>query len=42
VDGSAGDHLLIGPPLVITSSQIADILVILSDAIDAVEKDILN
>jgi adenosylmethionine-8-amino-7-oxononanoate aminotransferase len=38
VDGAAGDHLLIGPPLVITASQIADLLAILADAFDAVEK----
>jgi 4-aminobutyrate aminotransferase-like enzyme len=42
IDGAAGDHLLIGPPLVIASSQIADVLVILSDAIAAVEKEILS
>jgi len=42
VDGTAGDHLLIGPPLVITSSQVTALLEILSDAIDAVKKEILN
>ncbi len=40
VDGTSGDHLLIGPPLVITSRQIGELLAILKDAIDAVEKDI--
>jgi adenosylmethionine-8-amino-7-oxononanoate aminotransferase len=41
VDGSAGDHLLIGPPLVIAAGQIAELLGILADAIGAVEKEIL-
>ena len=40
VDGVAGDHLLIGPPLVITAGQVADILAILSDAIGAVEREL--
>jgi 4-aminobutyrate aminotransferase-like enzyme len=38
VDGASGDHLLIGPPLVITSRQVGDLLAILQEAIDAVEK----
>ena len=42
VDGSAGDHLLIGPPLVITSSQVEDLLSILHEAITAIENGILN
>jgi len=40
VDGVAGDHLLIGPPLVITAGQVADILAILSDAIGAIEREL--
>jgi len=40
VDGAAGDHLLIGPPLVINSSQIKDLLASLKEAIDVVEKEI--
>lgn len=42
VDGTAGDHLLIGPPLVITSQQVGDLLGILRDAIHAVEKETLT
>jgi len=42
VDGTAGDHLLIGPPLVITSQQVGDLLGILKDAIHAVEKETLT
>jgi adenosylmethionine-8-amino-7-oxononanoate aminotransferase len=38
VDGTSGDHLLIGPPLVITSRQTADLLAILQEAVGAVEK----
>jgi adenosylmethionine-8-amino-7-oxononanoate aminotransferase len=40
VDGAAGDHLLIGPPLVITSDQVDDVVSILSDALDAVEREL--
>jgi adenosylmethionine-8-amino-7-oxononanoate aminotransferase len=40
VDGTAGDHLLLGPPLVITSSEIAEMLTILEDGIAAVEREI--
>jgi adenosylmethionine-8-amino-7-oxononanoate aminotransferase len=40
VDGTAGDHLLIGPPLVITANQVEDLLAILGEAICAVEKEI--
>jgi adenosylmethionine-8-amino-7-oxononanoate aminotransferase len=40
VDGNFGDHLLIGPPLVITPGQVKDLLAILEDAITAVEKEI--
>lgn len=40
VDGAAGDHLLIGSPLVITSNQVEELLVILSEAIAAVENQI--
>jgi len=40
IDGTAGDHLLIGPPLVITANQVEDLLAILGEAICAVEKEI--
>jgi 4-aminobutyrate aminotransferase-like enzyme len=40
VEGTAGDHLLIGPPLVISSNQVEDLLSLLKDAIDAVGKEI--
>ncbi|RPJ77429.1 MAG: aminotransferase class III-fold pyridoxal phosphate-dependent enzyme [Desulfobacteraceae bacterium] len=40
VDGTAGDHLLLGPPLVITSSEIEEMLMILDDGIAAVEREI--
>jgi adenosylmethionine-8-amino-7-oxononanoate aminotransferase len=40
VDGAAGDHLLIGPPLVITSDQVDDVVSILSDAVGAVEREL--
>jgi len=40
IDGASGDHLLIGPPLVITSKQIGDLLAILQDAVAVVEKEI--
>jgi adenosylmethionine-8-amino-7-oxononanoate aminotransferase len=40
VDGTAGDHLLLGPPLVITSSETAELLAILEDGIAAVEREI--
>jgi adenosylmethionine-8-amino-7-oxononanoate aminotransferase len=38
VAGARGDHLLIGPPLVITATQVDDLLAILAEAIGAVEK----
>jgi adenosylmethionine-8-amino-7-oxononanoate aminotransferase len=38
VDGVAGDHLLLGPPLVITTGQVRDLLAILEEAIASVEK----
>jgi adenosylmethionine-8-amino-7-oxononanoate aminotransferase len=40
VDGTTGDHLLIGPPLVIASTQVEDLLAILGEAIGAVDKEI--
>jgi adenosylmethionine-8-amino-7-oxononanoate aminotransferase len=40
VDGVAGDHLLLGPPLLITASQILDLLTILKDAIGSVEESL--
>lgn len=40
VNGVAGDHLLIGPPLTITKSQISDLLEILNESIRAVENEI--
>jgi adenosylmethionine-8-amino-7-oxononanoate aminotransferase len=40
VDGVAGDHLLLGPPLVITAEQVQEMLAILTDGIAAVERDI--
>jgi adenosylmethionine-8-amino-7-oxononanoate aminotransferase len=42
VNGAAGDHLLIGPPLVITSEQVGDLLALLEKAVTAVEKDMLH
>jgi len=42
VDGVAGDHLLLGPPLVITASQILDLLTILKDAIGSVEESLMK
>ena len=42
VDGVAGDHLLLGPPLVITASQILDLLTILKDAIGSVEEALMK
>lgn len=33
--GTAGDHFLIAPPLIITAAQIAEIMTILRDALDA-------
>ncbi len=41
VDGVAGDHLLLGPPLVIHASQIQEMISILEDGIAAVEREIL-
>ncbi len=40
VDGTAGDHLLLGPPLVITASGIEEMLAILEEGIAAVEREI--
>jgi adenosylmethionine-8-amino-7-oxononanoate aminotransferase len=37
VDGVAGDHLLIGPPLVIDSGQVDELLAILEEAVVAVQ-----
>lgn len=42
VDGTAGDHLLLGPPLVITSSEIEELLMILDDGIAAVEREFVG
>jgi 4-aminobutyrate aminotransferase-like enzyme len=36
IDGTAGDYLLIGPPLVIASNQVDDFLTKLEEAIGAV------
>ena len=41
VDGNVGDHLLIGPPLVITSEQTNKLLAILADAVAAVETEVV-
>ncbi len=41
VDGVAGDHLLLGPPLVITTQEVQEMLSILEDGIAAVEREIL-
>lgn len=40
VDGAAGDHLLLGPPLVITAGEVRDMLAILKESIEAVGKSI--
>jgi adenosylmethionine-8-amino-7-oxononanoate aminotransferase len=40
LDGTAGDHLLIGPSLVIAPNQVDDLLTILDEAVGAVEKEI--
>ncbi|UWQ84390.1 aminotransferase family protein [Leisingera caerulea] len=37
--GTAGDHFLIAPPLIITEAQIGDIMAILRDALDAFAKE---
>ena len=37
VDGNAGDHLLIGPPLCITRTQVSDMLSILRQSVEVVE-----
>ena len=42
VAGSLGDHLLIGPPLVITAGQVDDLLATLAEAIAAVEMAVGN
>jgi len=39
LEGTTGDHLLIGPPLVIAANQVADLLTTLEEAIGAVEKE---
>ena len=41
VDGVAGDHLLLGPPLVIATQEVQEMLSILEDGIAAVEREIL-
>jgi adenosylmethionine-8-amino-7-oxononanoate aminotransferase len=40
VDGVAGDHLLIGPPLTITTQQVDELLRLLKESILMVEKNI--
>ncbi len=40
IDGTLGDMMLMAPPLVISPSQINDILNILDDSLDEVEKDL--
>lgn len=40
VDGIAGDHLLLGPPLSITKSQVTDMLSILKQSIIAAEAEL--
>jgi adenosylmethionine-8-amino-7-oxononanoate aminotransferase len=40
IDGTTGDHLLIGPPLVIAAAQVDDLLSILGEAIRAVQKQL--
>lgn len=42
IAGARGDHLLIGPPLVITATQVDDLLATLAEAIGAVEKELLK
>ena len=42
VDGNRGDHLLIGPPLVITAEQVDELLAILEAAVRAVASDLPN
>jgi len=38
--GTAGDHFLLAPPLIITEAQIGDMMVILRDALDAFAAEI--
>lgn len=38
--GTAGDHFLIAPPLIITATQIAELMTILRDALDAFAAEI--
>jgi adenosylmethionine-8-amino-7-oxononanoate aminotransferase len=38
--GTAGDHFLLAPPLIITEAQIGEIMVILRDALDAFAAEI--
>jgi adenosylmethionine-8-amino-7-oxononanoate aminotransferase len=40
VDGTVGDHLLLGPPLVITAGEVKQMLAILKEGIAAVQKTI--
>ncbi len=40
VDGVLGDHMLFGPPLIITRAQIDDLVAILDQAITAVERQV--
>jgi adenosylmethionine-8-amino-7-oxononanoate aminotransferase len=42
VAGARGDHLLIGPPLVVTATQVDDLLAVLAEAIGAVAKSLPN
>ena len=38
--GKAGDHFLVAPPLIITEDQIAEMMAILRDALDAFAAEI--
>ena len=40
VKGTAGDHLLLGPPLSITKSQVTDMLSILKQSVMAAEAEL--
>ena len=42
VDGSRGDHILLGPPLVITRAEIDELVGILDLTLDRVKREILN
>ncbi len=42
VDGSRGDHILLGPPLVITRAEIDELVGILDLTLDRVNREVLN